>query len=157
MSIVLICNVINYRSAVAMIRYNQHIIHLHKLPKLSRLFCKICKLSMVATDQEYKSHLRKCEINSNNLASTHSIKCEVCLKVCPNIQSYSIHKLFHKPDAPKKKWSDRKDKKGMFICETCGKEFEYQRYLRHHITRLHRLVEFLQIPSVGKLEAPNGN
>lgn len=121
--------------------YNQHIVHLHKLPKLNRIYCKICKLSMIATEQEYRSHLRKCEINSNNLSSTHSVKCEVCHKVCPNIQSYSIHMLFHKPGDVKKEPSQKKDAKGTFICETCGKDFQYQRYLAHHIKRLHRLAK----------------
>lgn len=123
--------------------FNTHITKLHKLSKISRLFCSVCKLSMISTEQEFKQHCRLCEKSSNVKVSKHSVTCEICQKTCPNLQSFSVHMMFHKStdtkSAPKTKWQ-RRMKKGVFICETCGKEFEYSRYLSHHIKRLHRLI-----------------
>ena len=43
------------------------------------------------------------------------------------------------PTKPKSKWKKRK--RGIFICETCGKEFATKRYLSDHVKRLHTVVK----------------
>ncbi|CRL07926.1 CLUMA_CG021004, isoform A [Clunio marinus] len=127
------------KSFVAISGFNQHIQHLHKLPKLSRFFCASCKVSMVRTEEDFKKHLRECENNVISSASCQPITCEICGKLCPSQKSFAVHLLFHKNGetyTPPKKWKPKK--KGIFMCDSCGKSFEYARNLREHIQRMHK-------------------
>lgn len=125
---------------ITMNGFNVHITNLHKLPKLSRLFCSVCMLSMISTEQEYKEHRRMCEKTSDSKFNKQSVACELCNKVCPNLQSFNIHMMFHKPDDVKKSKKKYEGQKGEFVCDQCGKTFIYGRYLAKHKKQTHRLV-----------------
>lgn len=117
--------------------FNSHITKLHKLPKMSRNYCRTCRLSSVSSQEDFKNHCHTCETNAVKSIET-SITCEECGKVCPTRKSYTIHVMFHKTTEPfpkPKKWY--KKKRGVFMCDVCGKEFATARYLKDHVRRIH--------------------
>jgi Zinc finger, C2H2 type len=136
--------------------FNSHITKLHKLPKIKRQYCSFCKLSKPTTDEEFKEHSKKCEKNAK-LNVDIPVTCEMCSKVCQSQKSLAIHMMFHTtgnksfnyddelpldpsdPNAAKLKSKQRQ--KGIFICETCGKEFSTKRYLSDHTRRVHTMKE----------------
>lgn len=117
--------------------FNAHITKVHKLPKMSRLYCSSCRFSSVTTEEDFKEHCRLCEKSAEKEIYETSVTCETCGKHCPTMKSYSVHVMFHKisePYTPPKKWVK---KRGVFMCESCGKEFATNRYLVDHVKRLH--------------------
>jgi hypothetical protein len=121
--------------------YNQHITKIHKLPKVSRFYCSLCKFSMIETEEVFKEHRRKCESSSLRKIINNAIECKVCGKVCPNFQAYKIHIMFHKSEvttAESKTKEQKEAKRRIFICDSCGREFAEQRYLREHTQRVHK-------------------
>lgn len=142
------CEALNCgKKFTALSGFNSHIRKLHKLPKLARYFCRFCKLSKTTTEEEYNVHCGKCEAIAIK-ALDNPVTCEVCSKVCPNPKAFAIHMMFHKTgnksfdvdsSAPVTKF--KKLTKGIFICETCGKEFSTSRYLADHVKRIHTVVE----------------
>lgn len=123
--------------------FNSHIRKLHKLPKLARYFCKFCKLSKTTTEEEFNAHCRKCEAIAIK-ALDNPVTCETCGKVCLNPKAFAIHMMFHKTgnksfdeDSSAKVTKFKKLTKGIFICETCGKEFATSHYLSSHVKRVH--------------------
>lgn len=119
--------------------YNIHITNIHKMPKISRMFCSLCNFSMVTNSEGYKEHRRGCENRSIKKNVNNAVECKDCGKVCSNFQSYKIHSMFHQSsvtaNGAKKKTSAGKP--GKYICDTCGREFTDVRYLRDHTKRMH--------------------
>ena len=82
-----------------------------------------------------------------------AITCESCGKVCPTSRAFAIHMMFHttgnksfnvddEPDpSDSKKVKYKKRQRGIFICETCGKEFATKRYLSDHTRRVHSVSD----------------
>lgn len=128
--------------------FNTHITKLHKLPGITRHFCKFCKLSKTTTNEEFQEHYRKCEINAEKVLDS-PMTCEWCSKECPNMKSYEVHMMFHTggttlytqrasgSSVTKVIPSFKQKPKGLYICETCGKDFAVARNLSRHIVRLH--------------------
>lgn len=126
------------RVFTALSGFNAHITKLHKLPKITRMYCAICRFSQVTNEEDFKEHSRQCEKTMGKKIDDSAITCETCGKFCPTAKSFSIHLMFHKitqPFQPQPKW--KKAKRGVFICESCGKEFATPRYLKDHVKRLH--------------------
>jgi predicted aldo/keto reductase-like oxidoreductase len=49
----------------------------------------------MATENQFKLHYRQCNKESDKKDSDNPIECEICKKKCPNLKSYTVHKLFH--------------------------------------------------------------
>lgn len=49
----------------------------------------------MSTDFQFKVHFRHCHKESEKKDSDHPIECEICKRKCPNLKSYTVHKLFH--------------------------------------------------------------
>lgn len=75
--------------------YNTHVVKVHGLLKTARHFCPICRNVVMATENTFKQHFRQCNKDSERKDSDNPIECEVCKKKCPNLKSYTVHKLFH--------------------------------------------------------------
>lgn len=133
--------------------FNSHITKLHKLPKIKRQYCSYCKLSKSTTEEEFKEHNKKCEKNAKSHVEV-PVKCESCGKVCPTSRAFAIHMMFHttgnksfnvdveEPDpSDSNKVKYKKRERGIFICETCGKEFATKRYLSDHTRRVHSVPD----------------
>lgn len=75
--------------------YNTHVVKVHGLLKTSKHFCPICKNVVMSTENQFKMHCRQCNKESEKKDSDNPIECEVCQKRCPNLKSYTVHKLFH--------------------------------------------------------------
>lgn len=75
--------------------YNTHVVKVHGLLKTARHFCPICRNVVMATENTFKQHYRQCNKDSERKDSDNPIECEVCKKKCPNLKSYTVHKLFH--------------------------------------------------------------
>lgn len=75
--------------------YNTHVVKVHGLLKTSKHFCPICKNVIMSTENQFKLHCRQCNKESEKKDSDNPIECEVCKKKCPNLRSYTVHKLFH--------------------------------------------------------------
>jgi uncharacterized Zn-finger protein len=81
------------------------------------------------------------------------VTCETCGKICPTSRAFAIHMMFHTTgnksfnydDAPhpsdSQKIKYKKTQRGIFICETCGKEFATKRYLSDHTRRVHSVSD----------------
>lgn len=98
--------------------YNTHVVKVHSLLKTSKNFCPICKNVIMATENQFKLHRRKCVKESEKNDSETPIECEICTKLCPNLKSYTVHKLFH--DSKKLIGNERGGlnlSKGPLICE----------------------------------------
>jgi THAP domain len=98
--------------------YNTHVVKVHSLLKTSKNFCPICKNVIMATENQFKLHRRKCVKDSEKNDSETPIECEICKKLCPNLKSYTVHKLFH--DSKKLIGNERGGlnlSKGPLICE----------------------------------------
>lgn len=75
--------------------YNTHVVKVHGLLKTSKHFCPICKNVIMSTEYQFKLHCRQCNKESERKVSDNPIECEICKKRCPNLKSYTVHKLFH--------------------------------------------------------------
>lgn len=75
--------------------YNTHVVKVHGLLKTSKHFCPICKNVIMSTENQFKLHCRQCNKESQKKDSDYPIECEICKKKCPNLKSYTVHKLFH--------------------------------------------------------------
>lgn len=130
--------------------YNSHIVRVHKLPRITRQVCKICKMSMVTTDENFKKHSQKCDKTFANRINKRTVECVICKKLYLNQQMLSVHMLFHNAskeeidaEIDKSKSIDAMKRKtipsdGSCICEHCGRTFAKPSYLRDHVRRVHR-------------------
>ena len=123
--------------------YVSHTIKMHKLPKVKRKFCKVCKLSWTVSDENFVEHRKKCFKDDEKAALEKTIECQKCGKVCKNIKAYTVHQMFHKQDPtyPKTAEQLKNSKAGVFICENCGEKHKTRNQLRQHIRRKHEIAE----------------
>lgn len=119
-----------------------HSVKMHKLPRVHRKMCKVCKLSWVVTDDDFLDHSKKCK-KDDEKAESKTIDCQLCGKRCKNIKAYTVHQMFHDQDPtyPKTAEQLKEMKLGTFICETCGDEFHTRNILSSHIRRKHTITE----------------
>lgn len=122
--------------------YVTHITKMHKMPRVQRKFCKVCKLSWVASEDEFADHSKKCSKDIEK-SIDKSIECQICGKICKNIKAYTIHQMFHDKDPtyPKSKEEMKLSKIGCFICENCGEEYKTKNQLSQHIRAKHTIAE----------------
>ncbi|CAG9811576.1 unnamed protein product [Chironomus riparius] len=125
--------------------YAIHIVRFHGMPKICSHYCPGCKTYYQMNAFDYKEHIKICE--NNKTASEEPIKCEICKKICKNLEAYSAHKLFHATE----KLVESVDENGVKtflkpkvqektkVCDLCGKT--YFRSLREHKQNVH-LVDF---------------
>lgn len=116
---------------------------MHKLPKVKRKYCNVCKLSWTVSDKDFMDHRKKCSKNDEKAALEKTIECQKCGKICKNIKAYTVHQMFHKqdPSYPKTAEQLKNSKSGIFICETCGEAHKTRNQLRQHIRRKHEIQE----------------
>lgn len=116
---------------------------MHKLPKVKRKFCNVCKLSWTVSEMDFLEHRKKCSKDDAKAALEKTIECQKCGKICKNIKAYTVHQMFHKQDPtyPKTAEQLKNSKAGVFICETCGESHKTRNQLRQHIRRKHEIAE----------------
>lgn len=116
--------------------YNMHITRIHKLAKISRQFCNVCKLSWITSNEGLQQHIRTCEARSEKKAAKRSVKCRVCGKTCRNTKALSVHLKFHNPEElnlTQTTVKKRKLENKTYFCEYCGKGFANSTYLKNHV------------------------
>lgn len=129
--------------------YNTHVVKVHGLLKTSKHFCPICKNVVMSTDNQFKLHCRQCNKDSEKKNSDNPIECEICKKRCPNLKSYTVHKLFH--DTRNLVGAGEKGISGMFakgpvICEVSQFKIKLKsriRKIRKFRIRIGFAIEFL--------------
>ncbi|KAL7014244.1 hypothetical protein ACKWTF_015820 [Chironomus riparius] len=127
--------------------YANHLIRIHGLPKICAHYCPGCKTYYQMNTFQFQDHIRSCEFNKD--LPEQEIKCELCTKVCKNLENYTAHKLFHATEKLvesvdengvkvfKKPHVQEKEK----ICDLCGKILSDYKNLRKHKVNVH-LVDF---------------
>ncbi|XP_070508388.1 zinc finger and BTB domain-containing protein 11-like [Chironomus tepperi] len=126
--------------------YSNHLISSHGLPKISAHYCPGCMTYYQMNIYQFQDHTRSCEKNKE--APEQEIKCDRCYKLCPNLEAYTAHKLFHGTmnlietvdETGQKVYRKRKPQKER-ICDLCGKVFIDCESLRKHKVNVH-LIEF---------------
>lgn len=125
--------------------YAIHIVRFHGMPKICAHYCPGCKTYYQMNAFDFQEHTKSCENNKG--ASEVPIKCEICKKICKNLETYTAHKLFHATE----KLIESVDENGVKtflkpkvqektkVCDLCGKT--YYRSLREHKQNVH-LVDF---------------
>lgn len=87
---------------------------------------------MIATEGEFEAHSVECATKIQKSDSQKRVKCAVCTRQFSNQRCLSVHMLSHKDgDVQNSSW----------VCETCGKEFPFKKYLNEHLQRMHRFLE----------------
>lgn len=100
--------------------YNTHVVKVHGLLKTTKHFCPYCKNVIMTTENQFKAHCRQCNKDLERKDTENPIVCEICMKKCPNLKSYTVHKMFHDSRnliGTAKSNNNLSTQKGPVICE----------------------------------------
>jgi len=132
--------------------YNMHLQRRHKMPKISRHLCPVCKTHYQMNGSQFDEHCKKC--SDQNKYKEQSIQCDKCKKILNSLHSFTAHKMFHDSEdltkindlshkgTKKKRNNNTKKDSVKDICDLCGKIFiDSVGALRRHQVNVH-FIEF---------------